>query len=87
MSALVLKIIIVIIFVLMVASLFGGLGALIKDKGEGEKQNQLLGIRAALALSLMAVLLYGIFSGKLGSNAPWDARKTQQAVEQNDSPE
>lgn len=75
MSPFALKIVIVILFILMVISLFGGLNALVKNRGRGEKQNYLLGIRAALGLSLMAVLLYGIFSGKLGSKAPWDARK------------
>ena len=77
MSATALKVIILILFIAMVISLFGGFHAFIKDRGSKDsKQNTLLGIRAAIALSLMAVLVYGIFSGKLGSKAPWDQRKS-----------
>ena len=68
-----LKVIIVILFIGVVASLFGGLNFLVKDMGNSKKRLlYALGIRIGLAATLLAVIIYGTYSGQLSSKAPWD---------------
>ena len=68
-----LKVIIVILFIGVVASLFGGLNFLVKDMGNSKKRLlYALGIRIGLAATLLAVIIYGTYSGQLSSTAPWD---------------
>jgi len=70
-----LKIIIVILFIGVVASLFGGLNFLVKDMGNGKKRLlYALGIRIGLAVLLLATVIYGKSTGQLGSTAPWDQK-------------
>ena len=69
-----LKVIIVILFIGVVASLFGGLNFLVKDMGNSKKRLlYALGIRIGLAATLLAVIIYGTYSGQLSSKAPWIA--------------
>ena len=68
-----LKVIIVILFIGVVASLFGGLNFLVKDMGNTNKRVlYALGIRIGLASLLIACVIYGTYSGQLNSTAPWD---------------
>lgn len=71
-----LKIIIVLLFVGVLASLTSGLVFLVKDLSDDESKRTLyaLGIRITLAVTLMACIAYGLHTGQLGSRAPWDVR-------------
>lgn len=68
-----LKVLIVVLFIAVVASLSSGLIFLIKDMGNSDSKRALyaLGIRIFLAISLMSLIGYGIQSGQLGNTAPW----------------
>ena len=68
-----LKVIIIILFIGVIASLFGGLNFLVKDMGNSKKRLlYALGIRIGLASLLIACVVYGTYSGQLNSTAPWD---------------
>ena len=68
-----LKVIIIILFIGVIASLFGGLNFLIKDMGNANKRVlYALGIRIGLAGLLIGCVIYGTYSGQLNSTAPWD---------------
>jgi hypothetical protein len=69
-----LKIIIVLLFIALVASLFSGYIFLLKDKGTTKRTWNSLSVRLALAALMMGVLIYGVYTGQLGSKAPWDAQ-------------
>lgn len=71
-----LKIIILILFLGVLASLTSGLRFLLKDSGVPESKRTLyaLGIRIVLASIMMLLVFYGFYSGILSSSAPWDAR-------------
>jgi hypothetical protein len=69
-----LKIIIVILFVALVISLFSGFFMLMKDKGSTMRTWNSLTLRLVLAAMLMSTIVYGVYTGQLGSRAPWDAR-------------
>jgi hypothetical protein len=73
-DALVLKILIVILMVLLVASLASGAYFLMMDQGDKHSRRTLnsLGVRLGLAISLMALIIYGVASGQLGHRNPWD---------------
>lgn len=69
-----LKIIIVLLFIGVVASLSSGLVFLLKDIGLQSKRTlYALGIRITLAALLLLSVFYGLYTGQLGSSAPWDA--------------
>lgn len=70
-----LKILILILFAGVVASLGSGLRFLLKDIGVPESKRTLysLGIRITLASIMMLLIFYGFYSGILTSKAPWDA--------------
>ena len=72
-----LKVVIVILFVALVISLFTGLSFLIKDRTAERRSSRTwyaLSVRLILASLLMGFIVYGVYTGQLGSNAPWDAR-------------
>lgn len=71
-----LKIIILILFLGVIASLTTGLRFLLKDMGVPESRRTLyaLGIRVILATLMMICVFYGLHSGILSSTAPWDGR-------------
>jgi hypothetical protein len=72
-SIMLLKVIIVILFIGVIASLFGGLNFLVKDMGNSSKRLlYALGIRIGLAGLLIGCVIYGTYSGQLNSTAPWD---------------
>ncbi len=71
-----LKILIVILFFAMLASLFSGLGFLLQDQGKSGARRTLyaLGIRVSLAACLLLLVFYGIYTGELQLGAPWHNR-------------
>ena len=69
-----LKVVIVVLFIALCISLFSGLFFLFKDRGTTMRTWQSLGVRLALATALMGFLIYGVYTGQLGSKAPWDKR-------------
>ena len=73
-----LKIVIIVLFIGLLISLGSGLVFLAKDKGSTRRTWNSLSVRLVLAALLMGFLIYGVMSGKLGSKAPWDARKAPQ---------
>jgi hypothetical protein len=76
-----LKLIIVILFILVVASLTSGLVFLLKDMAGSQSKRTLyaLGIRISLASLLLAAIAFGLHTGKLGSRAPWDVNASKAA--------
>jgi hypothetical protein len=75
------KVIIVLLFVALVVSLFSGYVFLLKDKGSSNRTWSSLSVRLVLAALLMGFLIYGVYTGQLGSNAPWDARLAKPTAE------
>ncbi len=68
-----LKLIVFILLIAMLASLFTGFWFLVKDKGNERKRVlYALFIRISLATALVGTIAYGIGTGQLGSQAPWD---------------
>jgi hypothetical protein len=79
-----LKIIIVVLFLAVVASLSSGLYFLMKDVGNPRRRTlYALGIRVTLAALLVGTITYGFVSGKLHSTAPWDRALHRANVEDN----
>lgn len=70
-----LKAVIVLLMLALLASLGSGFYFLMKDQGDKNKRRTFhsLGVRLALAVSLAAVIVYGLASGQLGHRNPWDA--------------
>lgn len=76
-----LKIVIVVLFIALIVSLFSGLVFLVKDQGKTLRTWNSLTVRLILAALLMGFLIFGIYTGRLGSNAPWDAGPAPQQSE------
>jgi hypothetical protein len=74
-----LKPVIVILFVALVISLFTSLTFLLKEQTTKNHKNSrsifnALTVRLILTSLLIGLLFYGVYTGQLGSKAPWDAR-------------
>ena len=69
-----LKFLIVVLLLALIASLGAGFYYLMVDQGNIRKRRLVnsLGVRLSLAVTLMALILFGVSSGRLGSNAPWE---------------
>ena len=82
-----LKAAIVLLMLALVASLGSGFYFLMTDQGDKDKRRTLhsLGVRLALAASLMAVIIYGVATGQLGHRNPWDAGPKPQPPRDNPS--
>ncbi|ODS24016.1 hypothetical protein AB835_05685 [Candidatus Endobugula sertula] len=79
----VLKIIVVLLFIALLISLTSGLVFLLKDMNSPSKRTlYTLGIRITLASLLMATIFYGLYTGQLGSGAPWDRKLTKEQLQQ-----
>ncbi|NRB37869.1 MAG: DUF2909 domain-containing protein [Pseudomonadales bacterium] len=52
--------------------MFSSLFFVYLERGEGDKTFYTLCIRVGLALSLMALVAFGLASGLIGHSAPWD---------------
>ncbi|MEM1144482.1 MAG: DUF2909 domain-containing protein, partial [Pseudomonadota bacterium] len=70
-----LKFAIVLLMVCLVASLASGAYFLMLDQGDKTKRRTFhsLGVRLCLAVGLMGLIMYGVASGQLGHQNPWDA--------------
>lgn len=79
----ILKAIIVILFIGVVVSLTSGLVFLLQDIQSPTKRTvYALGIRVSLAALLLSTIFYGLYTGELGSSAPWDRKLTKEQVQQ-----
>ena len=69
-----LKILIVVLLLALIANLGVGFYFLMVDQGDRNKRRLFnsLGVRLSLAIALMVVIVYGVSSGKLQSQAPWE---------------
>ena len=77
------KILVVVLFIGVVVSLTSSLVFLLKDMESPTKRGlYALGIRITLAAMLLATVFYGLYTGKLGSGAPWDKKLTTEQIEQ-----
>ena len=76
-----LKFIIVFLFIGIIVSLSSALVFLMKDVGNTRKRTlYALGVRIFLAVALVATITWGIYSGQLGSKAPWDKQLHPERV-------
>ncbi|UTW11132.1 twin transmembrane helix small protein [Marinobacterium rhizophilum] len=66
-----LKPLIAVLFLAILISLFCGLYFLLTDRGRSSRTVNSLFVRVAFSAVLLLVLLYGFYTGELGSNAPW----------------
>ncbi len=76
-----LKTAIVLLMVALVASLGSGFYFLMVDQGDKTKRRTFnsLGVRVTLAISLAAVIVYGVATGQLGHRNPWDGGPENRA--------
>jgi len=81
-----LKTLIVLLMIALVASLASGLVFLMSDQGNPNKKRLFtsLGVRLGLGACLLLVILYGVMTGQLGQQNPWDPgpSNTEQATPQ-----
>ena len=75
------KFVVVLLFIALVVSLFSGYVFLLKDKGTSYRTWNSLSVRLVLAALLMGFLIYGLYTGQLGSKAPWDAQLATPTAE------
>ena len=82
-----LKVAIVLLMLALVASLGSGFYFLMTDQGDKKQRRTFhsLGVRLALAASLMGVIIYGVATGQLGHRNPWDAGPRPQASQESSS--
>ena len=69
-----LKALIVLLLIALLGSLGAGFFFLMVDQGDSRKRRLVnsLGLRLSLAVALMSVIVYGVSSGQLRSQAPWE---------------
>lgn len=82
MSTLQLKLLILFLLVLIVLSLFNSLYVLFQDQGAPDSRRTFhrLVIRVCLATALLSTMVYGFYTGKLQSSAPWNRPANQTSV-------
>ena len=73
-----LKTLIVLLMIALVASLASGLVFLMSDRGNPDEKRLFtsLGVRLGLGACLLLVILYGVITGQLGHQNPWDPGPT-----------
>ena len=69
-----LKTVIVLLMIALVASLASGLVFLMSDQDNPQKKRLFtsLGVRLGIGACLLLVILYGVMTGQLGHQNPWD---------------
>ena len=69
-----LKTVILLLRIALVASLASGLVFLMSDQGNPQKKRLFtsLGVRLGIGACLLLVILYGVMTGQLGHQNPWD---------------
>lgn len=78
-----LKIFVLLLFIGVVASLSSGIVFLLRDVNSPTKRTlYALGIRVTLAATLLITIFYGLYTGQLGSGAPWDRIISKDRMEQ-----
>jgi hypothetical protein len=79
-----LKAAIVVLMLALLASLGSGFYFLMLDQGDKEKRRTFhsLGVRLSIAAALMALIIYGVASGRLGHSNPWDAATEPQTTQE-----
>lgn len=77
-----LKAAIVLLMLALVASLGSGFYFLMIDQGDKTRRRlyNSLGVRLGLALTLAALIVYGISTGQIGHGNPWDAGPVAEQV-------
>jgi uncharacterized membrane protein len=78
------KVVIVFLLIAMIISLTGGAVFFFKDQGSTKRTLHALGVRLTIAVLLIITILYGVFTGKLGLNAPW--HQQQRPLQQSSQP-
>ena len=78
-----LKFLIVVLLLALLASLGAGFYYLMIDQGDPNKRRLLnsLGIRVTLAVTLMALIVFGVSTGRLKSQAPWERHTSPPTAE------
>ena len=76
------KVVIVLLFIALLVSLFSGYVFLMKDQGTTRRTWNSMTVRLILAVLLVGVLVYGIYTGRLTSQAPWDAHTSRAPAAQ-----
>jgi hypothetical protein len=64
---------ILVVLIALILSLASGFFFLMKDRGSTKRTLWSLGVRVALAVILVGLISYGLYSGQLGNQAPWGA--------------
>ena len=79
-----LKAAIVVLMLALLASLGSGFYYLMVDQGDSNKRRTFhsLGVRLCIAAALMALIIYGVATGRLGHSTPWEARSTPPATQE-----
>ncbi len=74
---------IVLLMIALVVTLGFGLYYLMIDRGDVKKTRLVnsLRVRVGIAGTLMALIIYGVASGQLGHQSPWDARPVEGSSE------
>ncbi len=62
---------IIVLFIGILASLAYSAFFLLMDKGKSDRTRKALGVRVILAILLLACVTYGLWTGDLNLNAPW----------------
>ena len=72
-----LKFLIVVLLLALLVSLGSGFYFLMTDQGDRNKRRTFhsLGVRVSLAACLMTLIVYGVSTGKLRSQAPWETTR------------
>jgi hypothetical protein len=83
-----LKFLIVVLLLGLLVSLASGFYFLMMDRGEANKRRLFhsLGVRVTLTATLMLLIVYGVSSGKLRSQAPWEQSRLVPAAAPNEAP-
>ena len=78
-----LKGLIVLLMIALVVTLGFGLYFLMIDRGDVKKTRLVnsLRVRVSIAGTLMALILYGVATGQLGHQSPWDNRPSAETTE------
>jgi|TARA_B100000767_G_C19688741_1_gene502973 cytochrome bd-type quinol oxidase subunit 2 len=63
--------IIYVVIILILLSLASSLFFLFKDQGEGKRSVYSLGVRVSLAIILLMLVAYGLYTGELGNSVAW----------------
>lgn len=76
------KVLIVILLIALLASLGRGFYFLMIDQGDTRKRRLFhsLGVRLVFAAALIVLLVYGLSTGQLRSQAPWESRPASPAA-------